>query len=46
MKEQFDVAVDAAQKQVARSTPVLEGAPSVDDVTVLLIGVHGQSNGG
>jgi hypothetical protein len=46
MEEQLDVAVDAAQEQVARSTPVLDGAPSIDDVTVFLIGVHGQSNGG
>ena len=46
VKEQLDMSVDAAQQQVAGSTPVLDGAPSVDDVTMLLSGVHGQSNGG
>jgi hypothetical protein len=42
VKEQLYVAVDAAQQQVACSTPVLDGAPSVDDVTMVLSGVHGK----
>ena len=38
--------VDGAQQQVARATTVLDGAPSIDHVTVLPVGVHEQTNGG
>lgn len=46
MEEQLYVAIDAAEQQVAGATAVLAGAPGVDDVTALVVSVHGQTNGG
>jgi|GraSoiStandDraft_5_1057265.scaffolds.fasta_scaffold2304504_2 hypothetical protein len=46
MEQQLHVFVAVEQQQVARSTAVLDGAPGIDDVTLLVIAAHRESNGG